>query len=384
MPSSFRIPISTTCASKIVADPVADEVVHRLHLEVLREPRWTLVDQRELGVALAGLLEQPGVLERHAQAPCDRRQQPDVAVAERVLTIEVLEGDDAGPSAADDQRDEDRQTVTALRRSRTDSPPRCTGVPCRSLTTTGSARVERDLAEPHHRHRMVEQALAALERIREPDPIRGLVDACRCRPFCASKISWIRSPTRSYIACGSRFSTRPRWTSLISASSALRCRVSSNKPRVLERDAQAAGERRQQPNVRLAERVLAIQVLERDDARRLRRRPPAARTPPTWLAPLGSTGGAAQLDDPLGEPSLNTSGSRVSRTFLRRPPTSIGSSSRRERRARSCTGKRISPASSSRMPMSTTWRRRCRGSGPRRGRTSPASRGSSRDLAGRR
>ena len=43
----------------------------------------------------------------------------------------------------------------------------------------------------------------------------------------ASKISWIRSPTRSYIACMSSRSARPRCTSLTKASSALRCRVSS-------------------------------------------------------------------------------------------------------------------------------------------------------------
>ena len=42
----------------------------------------------------------------------------------------------------------------------------------------------------------------------------------------ASKIAWILSPTRSYIACMSSFSARPRWTSLISASSAARSFVS--------------------------------------------------------------------------------------------------------------------------------------------------------------
>ena len=46
---------------------------------------------------------------------------------------------------------------------------------------------------------------------------------------CASKISCRRSPTRSYIACASSFSASPRWTALISASSALRWRVSSKR-----------------------------------------------------------------------------------------------------------------------------------------------------------
>ncbi len=45
---------------------------------------------------------------------------------------------------------------------------------------------------------------------------------------CASKIAPMRWPTRSYIACISRFSAKPRCTSLMRASSALRWRVSSN------------------------------------------------------------------------------------------------------------------------------------------------------------
>ena len=42
----------------------------------------------------------------------------------------------------------------------------------------------------------------------------------------ASKISWILSPTTSYIACMSSCSARPRWTSLMIASSAARSSVS--------------------------------------------------------------------------------------------------------------------------------------------------------------
>ena len=45
-------------------DPVADEVVHRLHVEMLGQAPLHVVDERELGVALAGFLEQSGVLER--------------------------------------------------------------------------------------------------------------------------------------------------------------------------------------------------------------------------------------------------------------------------------------------------------------------------------
>ncbi len=98
-------PMSMTCASKISWMPVADEVVHRLHLEVLGEASLDVVDERELGVALTGLLEQPGVLERDAEAARERREQPDVALAERVLAVEVLERDAAGRLTADDERD---------------------------------------------------------------------------------------------------------------------------------------------------------------------------------------------------------------------------------------------------------------------------------------
>ena len=56
-------------------DPVADEVVGRLQPELLREPALYIIDERELGVALARLLEQPRVLERDGQAAGERGQQ---------------------------------------------------------------------------------------------------------------------------------------------------------------------------------------------------------------------------------------------------------------------------------------------------------------------
>ena len=45
----------------------------------------------------------------------------------------------------------------------------------------------------------------------------------------ASKISWILSPTRSYIACMSRFWARPSWTLVMIASSAARSSVSASR-----------------------------------------------------------------------------------------------------------------------------------------------------------
>ena len=59
-----------------LTDPVADGVVDRLHLEFARERVLHAVDQRQLGVPLPRLVHEPRVLQRHAQAARERRQQP--------------------------------------------------------------------------------------------------------------------------------------------------------------------------------------------------------------------------------------------------------------------------------------------------------------------
>ena len=139
----------------------------------------------------------------------------------------------------------------------------------------------------------------------------------------ASKISWILSPTRSYIACMSSFAARPCWTLLMIASSAARSSVSVSRrlrlveqARVLERHAQAAGERRQQADVGLAEGVLAVEVLKRDDAARPRRRRRAARTGTTWRRLARHDALLADSRTALRTSSLMTSGSRVSQHVL--------------------------------------------------------------------
>ena len=57
-----------------LVEPLADEVVHRLHLEVLGEPPLDVVDEGELGVPLACLLEEARVLESDTQVPRERRE----------------------------------------------------------------------------------------------------------------------------------------------------------------------------------------------------------------------------------------------------------------------------------------------------------------------
>ena len=72
-------------------DLVADEVVHRLHVELGGQALLDAVDDRQLGGALVGLgqealglVEQAGVLERDAHARGERAEQPLVGLAEGV------------------------------------------------------------------------------------------------------------------------------------------------------------------------------------------------------------------------------------------------------------------------------------------------------------
>ena len=82
-----------------LADLVADGVDDRVVFELLRQCRAYLVDDRQLGVALLRLgeqplrlVEQPRVLEGDAEVRGDRRQKSLVRLAERVLG-QSLKGD---------------------------------------------------------------------------------------------------------------------------------------------------------------------------------------------------------------------------------------------------------------------------------------------------
>ena len=78
------------------AQLVADQVDDRLEVELGGHALLDAVDDRELGGALLGLLEQAlrlveeaRVLERDAHAVGERLQQADVGLAERVLALQV-------------------------------------------------------------------------------------------------------------------------------------------------------------------------------------------------------------------------------------------------------------------------------------------------------
>ena len=136
----------------------------------------------------------------------------------------------------------------------------------------------------------------------------------------ASKISWIRSPTRSYIACVSSFSARPRWTSLISASSALRCRVSSNSRAFSSATLRLPASVVSRRDIGVAERVLVVEVLQRDPARRLAAHDERARTRTDLAISPEPIARAARIAAACSAtPSLTRSGSRVSSTCLLKP-----------------------------------------------------------------
>ena len=93
-----------------LADALADELDQRVELELGRERLADAVHGRQLGDALARLVDEPRVLERDAEAAGQRRQEPLVVLVERVLAVEVLERDDARRPPADDERDEHART----------------------------------------------------------------------------------------------------------------------------------------------------------------------------------------------------------------------------------------------------------------------------------
>ena len=67
--------MSTHLCVEYVADPVADGVVDRLQLELAGERFLDAVDQRELCVALARLLDRPRSREGGADVLADKREQ---------------------------------------------------------------------------------------------------------------------------------------------------------------------------------------------------------------------------------------------------------------------------------------------------------------------
>src|SRR4051794_4361951 len=85
---------------------LTDEFAYVVEVELLGKCRTDLVDDRQFGGALVGfgkealrLAEQASILQRHAHARCQRREQAFVAFTERVW-LGALETDDADDAFA--------------------------------------------------------------------------------------------------------------------------------------------------------------------------------------------------------------------------------------------------------------------------------------------
>ena len=70
---------------------LADELEQRLQIELARQRLADLVDRRELGEALPGLVDQANVFQGDAEARGQGDQEPDVGLREHVFLVEVLE-----------------------------------------------------------------------------------------------------------------------------------------------------------------------------------------------------------------------------------------------------------------------------------------------------
>ena len=244
-------------------DPVADGVVDRLQLELAGDGVLDAVDQRQLGVPLPRLVHEPRVLERHAQAARERLQELLVGLAERVLAVDVLERDHARRLAAGDERDEEHRLRC---RSAGD-----VGLPYRSASAVDVlvdqqrlARLEHVLREAGRRRRLRH---AAARRARSMygncmSPVASssvaIVDDLRVEDLLDPVADGVVDRLRVELA-------RDR---VLHAVDQRQLGVPLprlvHEPRVLERDAEAAGERRQQADVVLGERVRPVEVLERD------------------------------------------------------------------------------------------------------------------------
>jgi hypothetical protein len=155
---------------------VADEVVDRLRIELPGDRRLHAVDERELGVSPAGLVDELCVVERDSQAAGDRRQQSLIRLVERVLPVEVLDRDDAGRTPGHDQRLEDCGTDRGLL---TDNRLLVVvlGVGRVNVFEDGErlARLHHVLPKADDRHRHVRNVDAALHLVDEAQDPRLLV-----------------------------------------------------------------------------------------------------------------------------------------------------------------------------------------------------------------
>src|SRR5262245_32999391 len=88
-------------------DTIAYELVHRLHVEVHRQASLHVVDQREFGVALTGVVDQPCPLERRGDVVADELQELFLGLRVFLVLQIALDHDRADRLAFGLQRDAD-------------------------------------------------------------------------------------------------------------------------------------------------------------------------------------------------------------------------------------------------------------------------------------
>ena len=158
-------------------DLVADHLVDRLRVELGGDRGLHAVDQGELCVPPPRLVDQPGVLQRHAETGGERRQESLIRAAEGMRAVQVLERDHTGCDPTDHERYEQRR---ARRLAAEDEGIAVALGRLRSAVVDHQrlTRVHHVLAEADQRDRLVRETRAPLDGVREADqPRRGLVDA---------------------------------------------------------------------------------------------------------------------------------------------------------------------------------------------------------------
>ena len=192
------------------------------------------------------------------------------------------------------------------------------------MISSGSRVSSTCFAKPASGRRLCLQPLAALDQVRVLDQAVRVSSTVAMETTWASKTSRIWSPTSVVDRLRVELARDRVLDAVDQRQLGIPLPRLVHEPRVLERHAQAAGQRLQQLLVRLAERVLAVDVLERDHARRL------------------AAGDERDEEDrlrPLAAPTTSGSPYRsASRRCSRRSATARGS---RARASRSRSGARL-------------------------------------------
>ena len=260
---------------------VADDVDDRLKIELGGKSLLDRIDDRELGIALLGfleqalrLVEQSRVLQRHAHAGGHGAEQPRIGLVECAFALVVLDGDAAErPIAADDRYEHDR-LARVRSRNRADAKRRTFGARSYDQRLPILQRLPNWTVGEQRSWRRVD-AHAVFVLIEVLDKTRGWVapanaDVVSREDFAQLVPDEIDDALEVELGGDTLLDAiddRKLGCALLGfLEQALRF---VEQPRVLECDAQAAGKRDQQPEITITECVLAIDVLNRNYAPRL-------------------------------------------------------------------------------------------------------------------